>query len=348
MTDYADPDPGENRHLAMSGFLILVVVAALAAIFATMILLGRDSGPAEAQTIREYNLDIVPADIDYGGGNVWHAWTYKLADSPVGTVPGPTLTGTVGERLVVNVTNKLPHVHSFHTHLSNYSLENDGSQMNVISGIGAGAMIAPDDTYTYQFDLTEPGLAYYHDHSADGGGTIVANIHQGLYGAIIVNSPDEPAVRGEVIFMSEIGSETEGDDVPIYIMNGRGIPGGEHHLEQIFHEQGIDGVAAQLGVTVPLITATVGEELRVHVINIGDAIHSFHAHSVQHISTGTLDGASWSAQVLPLIPGQSDTLQFTFTNPGMWLFHCHVVAHADAGMIGIFNITEPEPTPQGQ
>jgi len=78
--------------------------------------------------------------------------------------------------------------------------------------------------------------------------------------------------------------------------------------------------------------------MRVHVINIGDQIHSFHAHSVSHVSVGTLEGARWSAQVLPLIPGQSDSLQFTFTHPGLWLFHCHVVNHADAGMIGIFNI----------
>ncbi len=147
-------------------------------------------------------------------------------------------------------------------------------------------------------------------------------------------------MRDEVIFMGEIGSETEGKDIPTYIMNGRGIPGGEHHLEAIFHEQGFDAVAAQLGVTVPVIAAKVGEEMHVQVVNIGDVIHSFHAHSVTHISTGTLDGASWSAQVLPLAPGQSDTLQFTFTHPGLWLFHCHVVQHADAGMIGIFNITQ--------
>jgi FtsP/CotA-like multicopper oxidase with cupredoxin domain len=248
----------------------------------------------------------------------------------------------VGEKLKINVKNNLSHVHSVHTHLSNYPIESDGSQMNVISGIAPKAMIPPGESYTYEFDLTEPGLSFYHDHSADGGGSISANIHQGLYGAIIVKALDEPAVRDEVIFMSEIGSETEGDAIPIYIMNGLGIPGGEHGLEQLFHEQGFDAVAAQLGKTVPTISAKVGEEMRVHVINIGDVIHSFHAHSVTHISTGTLEGARWSAQVLPLVPGASDTLQFTFTHPGLWLFHCHVVSHADAGMIGIFNIEAAE------
>jgi FtsP/CotA-like multicopper oxidase with cupredoxin domain len=76
------------------------------------------------------------------------------------------------------------------------------------------------------------------------------------------------------------------------------------------------------------------------VVNIGDLIHSFHAHNVDHISLGTLRGETWAGNLLPMVPGQADTLQFTFTKPGPWLFHCHVVAHADAGMIGIFNITE--------
>ena len=338
MTFPADMPAGDQRRLAVLSFLIIAAVAAIAAFIAVLALDGGTK--AGAQTIREYNLEIVPADVDYGGGNVWHAWTYKLAEAPAGTVPGPTLTATVGEKLKINVKNNLPHVHSLHTHLSNYSLENDGSQMNVISGVAPGAMIPPGGSYTYEFDLTEPGLAYYHDHSADGGGSISANIHQGLYGAIIVKAPDEPAVRDEVIFMSEIGSETEGDNVPVFIMNGLGVPGGEHGLEQLFHEQGFDAVAAQLGKTVPTISAKVGEVMRVHVINIGDQIHSFHAHSVSHISVGTLEGARWSAQVLPLLPGQSDSLQFSFTQPGLWLFHCHVVNHADAGMIGIFDISE--------
>jgi len=330
----------DQRRLAVLSFLIIAAVAAIAVFVAVLALDG--GSQAEAQTVREYSLEIVPTDIDYGGGSVWHAWTYKLAGSPAGTIPGPTLTAIVGEKLKINVKNNLSHVHSVHTHLSNYPIESDGSQINIISGIAPGAMIPPGGSYTYEFDLTDPGLYYYHDHSADGGGSISANIHQGLYGAIIVRAPDEPAVRDEVIFMSEIGSETEGDGVPVYIMNGLGIPGGEHALEQLFLEQGFDAVAAQLGKTVPTISAKVGEVLRVHVINIGDQIHTFHAHSVSHISVGELQGRKWTANVLPLLPGAADSLQFTFTNPGLWLYHCHVVNHADAGMIGIFNIEAAE------
>jgi len=341
----ADMPMKERRVLTAIAAFLVVAVGVTAGLVTTLLVSG-GGDEAGAQTIREYNLEVVPADIDYGGGNVWHAWTYKLEGEPAGHVPGPTLVVNVGEKLRVHVTNKLDLVHSFHTHFSNYDLESDGSQLNTISGIGAGAMIPPGGEWTYEFDPDTPGILYYHCHSADGGRHITEHIHQGLYGAIIVKDPNAPAVRDEVIFMSEIGFDTEGENVPPYIMNGIGLPGGEHALEQVFVEQGIDGVTAQFNKTVPLISAKVGEEMQVHVINIGDVYHSFHAHNVKHISLGTLQGDQWAGNVLPLVPGQADTLDFTFTKPGLWLFHCHVVSHADAGMIGLFNIEDVEPTEQ--
>jgi len=339
MTFPADMPARQRRALIAAGFFIVLAVAALFALLG--VYLVDRGGKAGAQTIREYNLEIVPADVDYGGGNVWHAWTYKLAGAPKGSVPGPTLTVTVGEKLRIRVKNNLDLVHSLHTHLANYDMESDGSQANIISGKGAGAMIPPGGEWTYEFEPTEPGIFYYHCHSADGGHHITEHIHQGLYGAIIVKAPDEPSVRNEVIFMSEIGFNTEGKNVPPFIMNGLGLPGGEHTLETAFRDGGFDAVAAQLNKTVPAIKAKTGEEMRVSVINIGDQVHSFHAHSVNHISEQAMPGRIWPANLLPLVPGAADTLRFTFTKPGLWLFHCHVVAHADAGMIGVFVIEEP-------
>lgn len=118
MTFPANMSQTDKRRLAITAFLVLVLVAATAAIFAVFVIKG-GGGTASAQTVREYNLEIVGTDIDYGGGNVWHAWTFKNVDDPKGTVPGPTLEAKVGEKLVVHVTNKLDIVHSFHTHLEN-------------------------------------------------------------------------------------------------------------------------------------------------------------------------------------------------------------------------------------
>lgn len=335
----------DRRRLALFGFLFIAAVAAVAAIFAVVVVKG-GGGTASAETVREYNLEIVSKDIDYGNGNVWHAWTYRNADDPndTGSVPGPTLVANVGEKLVVHVTNKLDLVHSFHTHMENYSLENDGSQLNTITGIGAGAMIQPGGTWTYEFSPTRPGTFYYHCHSADGGLHITDHIHQGLYGAIIIHDKDEPSHPNEqVLFMGEMGRETEGDAVPPYIMNGMGIPGGEATLETIFKEGGIGAVAEQFNKTVPVFDAKVNEELIIHLINIGDQIHTFHVHGVKLISREQLNGEPWPANVVPLTPGEVDSVSIAFTEnqAALWLFHCHVVAHADAGMIGLINVTGP-------
>src|SRR3970040_228184 len=122
----------ERRVLAAIAALLVVAVSVTAGLVTTLLVSGGGEG-AGAQTIREYNIEIVPTDIDYGAGNVGHAWTYKLAGEPAGHVPGPTLVVNVGEKLVVNVTNKLDIVHSFHTHFSNYDLQSDGSPLNTIT-----------------------------------------------------------------------------------------------------------------------------------------------------------------------------------------------------------------------
>jgi FtsP/CotA-like multicopper oxidase with cupredoxin domain len=289
-------------------------------------------GAASAQAaakVRSYSLDIVAVDIEVGEGTVWHAWTFN------GTVPGPTLEVMVGETLRVTVHNKHTLTHSFHTHLSPYPLEMDGSQINTITGVGVGAMIPPGGDYTYEFHPTLPGLYYYHCHSADGDMMISQHIAQGLYGAIIVKSPDEPAVRDEVVFMAEIGREVDGDNTPFFIMNGKGIPGGEHTLEKIFAGQGIDGVVAQFGKTVPAFNGKVGETVRFNVVNIGDQIHSFHLHGMNMVRDDDPNKIV-TANVLQLVPGGAGRFLVTPTFAGVWLFHCHVVSHADMGMIGVF------------
>lgn len=291
-----------------------------------------DSWSAQAMAgpqTRSFQLDIEGADLPMGDGTTWHAWTFN------GTVPGPTLTANVGDRIRVTVTNKMDLMHSFHTHLSPYGLESDGSQLNIITGTGYMAMIHPGDSYTYEFVATIPGLFYYHCHSADGGHGISQHMAQGLYGAILVKGPEEIPVDDQVLFMAERGFDAD-DGAPYYIMNGHGLPGGEHRLEEIFAEGGADAVVAQFGKTLPVISGKVGEPVRLSVVNIGDMIHSFHMHAMTAYYVDHDKGEPVPAQVLGLLPGEADRILITPTEPGVWLFHCHVVSHADAGMIGVF------------
>jgi FtsP/CotA-like multicopper oxidase with cupredoxin domain len=241
----------------------------------------------------------------------------------------------VGEILRVRVINRHNRTHSFHAHLTNVPIEMDGSQANIIMDRGAGAMIRPGREYVYEFRPDTPGATYYHCHSADREFPINQHILQGLYGMIIVEDHRAPAVREEVLFMAETTRLHRGR-VPPFIMNGMGVPGGELALEEIFKREGLPGVVAQLGKTVPFFNMKVGETMRLHVVNIGNQPHPLHIHEIPLISLGVLGGRPWPAQVAPLLSGAMDTLQIRFRHPGLWLFHCHVVSHADAGMIGVF------------
>ena len=279
---------------------------------------------AIGQNVREVTLIIEPKQMNVAG-KTWEVWTYN------GTVPAPTITGKVGDILRIKLINKHNLVHSIHTHLRGYKFEMDGSQANVIAGKGAGSMVPPGGQFVYEYPLTTPSLYYFHCHSSDGGRTIAEHIRMGLYGAIIVDEPDRAPAMEFVLFYAE---GQPGSPAPL-VINNRGIPGGEMTLERIFKEQGFNGVAAQLNVTVTAIKVKKDDVVRLHIVNIGDLVHSHHHHGFEHRSVRSLRGDAWAAALLPLVPGQADTLEFRAVESGLWLIHCHVVNHADAGMIAV-------------
>lgn len=313
----------------------ITLLVALATVLAGCLTPSSPATATAAPTTRDFFLEIVPTDLDMGGAT-WHAWTFN------GQIPGPTLVVNVGDTLRVTVRNNHDLVHSFHTHLVPAGLASDGAQINVITGIGGMAMIPPGGQYTYTLKATEPGINYYHCHSADGGYTISEHMAQGLYGAILVKDPEEPPIRTEVVFMGERGFNVSDPGAPYFLMNGRGLPGGEHTLEEVFAAQGIAGVVAQLNKTVPVMRGRVGERVEIAVVNIGDAVHTFHLHGMTAYSEEQQKGRPVPAQVVQLAPGGVDRIRLTPTDAGLWLFHCHVVSHADQGMIGVFIVDPAE------
>jgi FtsP/CotA-like multicopper oxidase with cupredoxin domain len=81
--------------------------------------------------------------------------------------------------------------------------------------------------------------------------------------------------------------------------------------------------------------AKLGEPIRLNIVNIGDQVHSFHLHAFTAYTVDHDADRPLPAQVLGLVPGEADRLVVVPTQPGLWLYHCHVVSHADGGMIGV-------------
>ena len=301
--------------------------------------INTQTADAVEQKVREYTLVIEPKDIQVSDNAIWHAWTFN------GTVPAPTLYANQGELLRVRVINNHTLTHSFHAHFTDYDMKHDGSPVNVLTGIGEGSMIPPGDEWTYEYNMDTWGTTFFHDHASSEGHGIKDHILQGLYGAIIVerDPPKTYVDRDIVIVMSEIGYDVERTGpgpTPYFIMNGKGMPGGEHALAKIFEEKGIEGVQEQFNYTIPVYKAKVGETVQFHVINLGDVIHSFHLHGLKMTSTAVQRGTNIQGTTVPLVQGTLETFTVTPDKPAIWLYHCHVVSHADAGMIGLFIVEE--------
>ena len=100
---------------------------------------------------------------------------------------------------------------------------------------------------------------------------------------------------------------------------------------------------------VPLIKAAVGDLLRFEVKNASEMDHPFHMHGTffQVLSGG--GGVHATAPEMlankdTVIVPQMSTMRFAalFDEPGGWMYHCHILEHAEGGMMGEIDV-EPSP-----
>lgn len=282
----------------------LVILAILAFVYPV-------ARPAEAQNIREFFFTAQPATIQVAAGVTWNAWTFN------GTVPGPTLRVRVGDTVRIHFTNNLDLRHSIHLHGLRYTIENDGSQAYPAS------MPGPGQSYTYTYEATRPGLFYYHCHSSDGNHPISYHIQNGLFGAIIVYPADQWPPDTTYEFVQLFG-EAPGVG---YHINGQQAR--EHDLQALVESQGYAGAFQTLrGLGVPVVP--VGADLTFYIVAVGDQVHSWHMHGGSPVY---VNGQPVEGDVIPLVPGTAAVARVRVTNPGIWLIHCHVVFHADSGMV---------------
>ena len=326
----------EDRGHLVFLFGAFVVIAFLVGTYIANpgILSASSAGNTYVPVTRHFTLVAEEKDISEGPTAVWHAWTYN------GTVPGPTIHAWVGDKIVVTMHNSLNLTVSFHTHFVDYNFTSDGSQANVIAGMGVGSMVPPGQSYTYNFTAVYAGVFEYHDHSSDQY-SIPYHMGQGLYGIFVVDDPKNPPPKlahDWTVSMAEIGPRVSGTGYAPYIMDSLGFPGGEPALVNLFEAQGIAGVAAQFNKTLLTFEATVGDTVRFDLFNPGAYLgltHTFHLHDAEMISEFANPGVPVPDAVVPLDPGVTEAVTVTLDTPGVFLFHCHVVPHADAGMIGL-------------
>ena len=86
----------------------------------------------------------------------------------------------------------------------------------------------------------------------------------------------------------------------------------------------------------------VGETQVWTVKNDSDFSHPFHIHGFVFQVLDESRVPEWKDTVD--VPHKSELkLAVTFDRPGMWMFHCHILDHAEAGMMGHLHVEPAQP-----
>ncbi len=131
----------------------------------------------------EYNLEASEFNWDIAPGKTIKAWGFNKQ------VPGTTIKATVGDTLVIRVTNNLSEPTMIHWHGLRIPAVMDGTGV-------VQKPIQPGEVFVYRFVVPDAGTFWYHSHLNE-----TVQIEKGMYGALIVEDKTDPVFDGEKIFM---------------------------------------------------------------------------------------------------------------------------------------------------
>jgi FtsP/CotA-like multicopper oxidase with cupredoxin domain len=251
--------------------------------------------PKIERGVKVYDLVAEEIEWEVEPGRKVKAWAYN------GQVPGPQIRVREGDRVRVNLLNKLSESTAIHFH--GLELPNDQDGVPFITQ----PPVKPGERYTYEFTVPNAGSHMYHSHH-----NAAIQVGLGLLGAFVVE-PRRPRRehRADVDYVMVLNDGSHG-----YTLNGKGFP-----------------------ATEPIVCQQ-GQTVRIRFMNEGMMIHPMHLHGM-HMTVIAKDGwdqpVPWKCDTLNVAPGERWDVLVKATNPGTWAFHCHILPHAESqhGMFGM-------------
>ncbi len=215
-------------------------------------------------------------------------------------VPGPLIRLKVGDRVRFVVKNELPQATTLHWHGLAVPNSEDG-----VPGI-TQKPIPPGGQFTYHFTITPQmiGTHFYHTHFNDS-----FQMDQGLHGILFVDPAGSPKKKYDVEAFYEMASFKVGgsDQENVFTLNGKAFP------------------------ETSVLSVSRGARVLLHLVNASsenDHVMHLHGYTFRIVA---LDGNPLdhpiSASTVNLAPSQTADVAFTASNPGRWMFHCHILDH---------------------
>jgi FtsP/CotA-like multicopper oxidase with cupredoxin domain len=249
------------------------------------------------------------------------AWTYN------GTVPGPMIRVTEGDKVRVILKNDLPQPTTIHWH--------GIAVPNAMDGIPDVTQkpIEPGETFTYEFVASPAGTYLYHSHFEGD-----VQVGAGLYAPFIIDPKETESVKPDVdvdLMISEMlirdgqtyaAMPMAGMEPNYFTINGKAYPETE------------------------TINVKKGQLVRLRLTAIGQFVHPIHLHGVPFKIVAT-DGhpvpeaAQLTKDTVLVSPGERYDIEFIASEPGQWMLHCHILHHTTndnvepGGLMLMINVT---------
>jgi FtsP/CotA-like multicopper oxidase with cupredoxin domain len=279
------------------------------------------------------------------------AWTHL-------GILGPLLRAEVGDTIKVVFRNNATRPYSMHPHGVFYRKDSEGlAYLDGTTGADrADDSVLPGGSHTYVWPVPErAGPAeseassvfwVYHSHVNEG-----RDINAGLIGPIIITRrgmarPDGTPKDVDREFVIDFGLFDEplswywdANVARIYGDPKKYVGGGDSmedvRVHEFHHFYAINGFLEGNG---PVITMREGERVRWCVFANPNEEHAWDIHTVHwHGQTAVVN--HMRTDMLMLTPMMSAVADMRPDNPGLWLLHCHMPGHFNAGMYTRFAVT---------
>jgi manganese oxidase len=265
----------------------------------------RELAPRIENGVKVFDLTAAPIRWTILPGVTVNAYAYN------GEVPGPRLHIRQGDRVRINLSNKLPEATTIHWHGLILPNGMDGPAEITQAPVKSGG------TFTYEFAATQHGTYFYHPHAKPDRTQAL-----GLYGALIIdpaNPADEAPADHEYVIQLQEWLMREGLTYPAMPMDG---------MQPNYFT--INGKAYPATETIPM---KLGETLKVRFIGTNNGfIHPMHIHGgpfevVARDGETIPASARFSADTVNVGPGQRYDVVWKARERGKWLIHCHIPHH---------------------
>jgi hephaestin len=289
----------------------------------------------------------------------------RSADDAYLGILGPIIHAEVGDTIHILFKNNATHPYSMHPHGVFYEKASEGSPYNdgVADSAKGGDSVAPGKSFAYEWKVPEragPGpndpssiVWLYHSHATER-----KDVNAGLIGAIVVTRrgmarPDGTPkdVDREFVQLYMIFDENQSWYIDHNMQTYMSDPKHANLADNVSkdpegHYDALIGMGAGTQnfrdtingyqyANMPMMKMQLGDHVRWYMVTLGEAFN-FHT---PHWHGNTVLVGGQRTDVIALSPAQMITADMVPDAAGIWLTHCHVSDHMDAGMVGRYEVT---------